>query len=103
MLKLISIAILAMLLSGCVSTPAKGILYTNVTHSGVGIGGIVDSKVKADKVGTSTCTSLLGVAYGDCSIDAAMENGNITNVNSVSHSTTSYLLYGSYSTIVKGE
>jgi hypothetical protein len=106
MIKILSLAILAMLLSGCVtSSPVVGGLYTGTTHSGVGTGGIVDNKVKADKVGTSICTSILGMfAYGDCSVDAAKKNGNISDVNSVSHDSTRYFLFfSSYSTIVKGE
>ena len=105
MKKILSIAILALLFSGCVSSPVTGILYTGTTHPGVGSGGVVDNNVKTTKIGTSTCSSILGTfAFGDCSVHTAKQNGNITKVNSVDHEATSiYLFYSSYSTIVRGE
>ena len=106
MIKILSIAILAILLSGCASrSPVLGLVYTNTTHTGTGTGGIVDNKVKADKVGTSTCSSILySIAFGDCSVNAAKRQGNITKVNSIDHQSTSiYIFYNSYSTIVRGE
>jgi hypothetical protein len=105
MKKLLSIAILAILFSGCASSPVTGVLFTGVSHSGVGSGGIVDNNVKTNKTGTSTCMSILGIlAFGDCSVAAAKRNGSITKVNSIDHRTTTiYLLYASYDTIVRGE
>jgi hypothetical protein len=106
MIKILSIAILAILLSGCVAkhSPVIGLLYTNTTHTGTGTGGVIDNKVKSDKVGTSTCTSVMNlVAYGDCSVNAAKKNGKITKVNSIDHQSTASLFYSSYNTIVKGE
>ena len=104
MIKILSLAILAMLLSGCVSSPVTGMFYTNAIHPGVGSGGIVDNNIKTEKVGTSTCKSILGlVAYGDCSVDAAKQNGEITKVNSIDHQSKKAMFYGSYSTIVRGE
>jgi len=35
---------------------------------------------KAPKVGCATCKSIFFVKLGDCSIDAAMKNGNISTV-----------------------
>jgi hypothetical protein len=104
MKKILSIAILALLFSGCVSSPVTGALYTSTTHSGVGSGGIVDNNIKTTKVGTSTCSSILGLfAFGDCSVNTAKQNGNITKVNSVDHEAISYyVFYSSYSTIVRG-
>jgi hypothetical protein len=43
MIKIISIAVLAMLFSGCVSSLVTGVLYTNTIYPGVGSGGIVDN------------------------------------------------------------
>jgi hypothetical protein len=104
MKKILSIAILALLFSGCASSsPVTGMFYTGTTHSGVGSGGVVDNNVKTTKVGTSTCSSVLGLfAFGDCSVTTAKQNGNITKVNSVDHETTSMFFYASYSTIVRG-
>jgi hypothetical protein len=105
MIKILPIAILAILFSGCAKhSPVIGMLYTNTTHTGTGTGGIIDNNVKTDKVGTSTCTSVMSlVAYGDCSVNAAKQNGKITKVNSVDHKSTTSIFHSSYSTIVKGE
>jgi hypothetical protein len=103
--KVLPIAILAIMFSGCVSSPVYGVLYTGTTHPGVGSGGVVDNDIKIVKTGISTCMSILGlVAFGDCSVDAAKENASITKVNSVDHKATSiYVFFSSYTTIVKGE
>ena len=105
MIKIIAIAMLAILLSNCSShSPVTGTIYTGTTHSGLG-GGVVDNKIKTAKVGTSTCASVLGlIAFGDCSVSAAKKDGDITKVNSVDHeSTTIYFFYSSFNTIVRGE
>jgi hypothetical protein len=108
MIKIIPIAILAILLSGCVSSPSSpvvGMMLTNTTHSGFGSGGIIDSNIKANKFGKSTCVSIMSsFAFGDCSINAAKKNGDITKVNSIEYiSTNLFYFFSSYTTIVKGE
>lgn len=104
-LKIIFITILAILIAGCASSPISGAFYTNTKHSGVGTGGIVDNKVKPLKEGISECESLLSLfAFGDCTVNTAMEDGNITKVHSINHEATDvYFFYSSYTTIVKGE
>jgi len=94
------------LLSGCsTNSPVTGGLYTGVTHSGVSTGGILDNTVKDVKKGTSSCLSVLGlVAVGDCSEDTAKRNGGITKIHSVYHESTSvYIFFNQYETIVTGE
>jgi hypothetical protein len=103
---MLPIAILAIMFSGCVkSAPVVGLLYNDTTYLGHGTGGIVDNDVKTDKTGISTCSSVLYLfASGDCSVDAAKKNGNITKVNSIDHKAKSYsVFYTTYSTVVNGE
>ncbi|MCG8516672.1 MAG: TRL-like family protein [Pseudomonadales bacterium] len=100
------VALTVALLSGCANnSPVVGGLYTGVTHSGVSTGGILDSSVKDVKKGVSSCISVLSlVAVGDCSEDTAKRNGGITNVHSVYHESTSvYIFFNKYETIVTGE
>jgi hypothetical protein len=80
-------------------------LYTGVTHSGIGSGGVVDNNIKSLNTGSSSCIAILGlVAVGDCSDEAARRNGGITKVNSVSHKSTSlYVFFSNYEVIVTGE
>jgi uncharacterized protein YceK len=106
--KILPIAILAIMFSGCVSvmkSPVLGVFYNGTTYPGAGTGSVVKNDVKTDKTGTSTCSSILSLfAFGDCSVDAAKKNGNITKVNSVDHKTKSYFIfYTTYSTVVQGE
>jgi hypothetical protein len=104
--KLSAVALSVALLAGCsTNSPVSGGLYTGVTHSGVSTGGVLDNAVKAKKEGVSSCTSILGLlAFGDCSEDAAKKNGGINKVHSVKHKSTSvYIFFNNYKTIVTGE
>ncbi len=104
--KLSAVALSVALLAGCAAnSPVTGGLYTGVTHSGVSTGGILDNSFKANKEGVSSCTAVLGlIAVGDCSEDAAKRNGGITKVHSVKHKSTSlYVFFSNYKTIVTGE
>lgn len=104
--KLLATAFFLSMLAGCASnSPVSGSLYTGVTHSGVSTGGILDNSVRGVKTGSSSCMSVLGIiATGDCSEDTAKKNGNISKVHSVSHKSTSiYVFFNKYETIVTGE
>ena len=59
---------------------------------------------KGPKTGQAKCLSILGiVATGDCSIDAAAKNGNISEIKSVDVKTFSILgLFSEETTIVTG-
>ena len=75
-------------ISGCVSvnTPAIGLLLTEVTWDGVGMGSL------GSKEGKACAQSILGlVAQGDASIKAAAAAGGITKVSSVDHYTRNML------------
>lgn len=90
----------AVLLTGCAyaASPLTGGLYNNVQ------GPITASGAAGSKMGKACANSILGiVATGDASIDAARRAGNITNVSSVDHESTSILgLYATFCTIVRG-
>ena len=92
----------AVSLQGCagVMTPAIGTIYTDVKgpHTATGLAG-------CSKVGTSSCTSILGmVAQGDASIKAAMENGRITKIHHVDYQTYGILgVYAKLTVYVYGE
>ena len=95
------ILVLAVGFSGCISvaTPAIGILITEVTWDGSGMGAI------GAKEGRACAQSILGlVANGDASIKAAADAGGITKISSVDHYTKNMLgVIGEYCTIVRGE
>ena len=89
-------------LMGCamVVAPVNGGLYTYLKAPVT-----ATSNTGSAKVGTGECTSILGViATGDCSIAAAMKNGNITKIQHVDHDAMSIIwLYAKYTIRVYGE
>lgn len=93
----------AVMLSGCFAfsvAPVTGILYTEVTGPFDATG----SEGEATLVGTAECTSILGlIATGDCSIQAAMEAGGITEVDYVDFESSNILgIYATFVTVVHG-
>lgn len=89
------------LLSGCASNYPIGGAFTDVTlpiHA-TELGG------RPHKTGTAECTSILSlVSQGDCSIEAAKQNGGITKVHHVDWKAHNILgVYGKYQVIVYGE
>ena len=91
------------LLTGCamVASPVNGGLVTSLTAPITATA----STSSYNKVGSSSCTSILGwFASGDCSIDAAAKNGNITKIHHVDYSASSVLgIYSKFETHVYGE
>lgn len=92
-----------MLLSGCAAvgmSPVTGFIYTDVKAPVT-----VTNNSKGTKTGEAVCSSILGiVATGDCSIDAAAKNGNITKVHTVDYKTKNILgVYATVTVIVTGE
>ena len=78
----------SVILMGCASRPTQGAIYSNVkvplTATSAG-----DS---AKKGISSNCTSVLGLfAFGDCSVDNAKKNGNISRVTTVDYRNKNYL------------
>lgn len=106
MKKIIGCLLLIMFLAGsfmgCASVvaPVSGWVYTDVTAPVT-----ATSNTGSAKVGTGGCASILGwFAWGDCSIDAAMKNGNITKIHHVDHDAMSILgIYAQYTIKVYGE
>jgi hypothetical protein len=91
------------LIQGCVaiSSPVgQGFIFTNVKEPvAAGVHRV------GEKVGTSTCVSVLGmVAVGDASIQAAMEKAEITRIHHVDRQLTSVLFFfARQKTMVYGE
>ena len=89
-------------LQGCASviTPARGTIYSDVKGPWT-----ATSLSGSTKVGSSSCTSILGiVAQGDASIEAAMRNGGITKIHHVDTHTYSILgVYAKLTVRVYGE
>ena len=86
---------------GCtgVTSPVSGPLFTNVDFDGQ----VVDNNVSSEKIDEAFARGILGVAFGDASIEEAKEDGRIAEVASIDHSAFSVLFfYSSYCTIVKG-
>lgn len=100
MKKLILLTVLfTFILSGCSMFGLTGAVYTNVTTPIT-----ATNNEKGPKTGKAKCLSVLGIAAtGDCSIDTAAKNGNITEVKSVDVKTFSVLgLFNEQTTIVTG-
>lgn len=82
-----------------------GILYTNLKTPMPHVAAQTND-TPFSKVGAASCTSYLGlVALGDCSTNAAMENGGITKIHHVDTRIKSILcgVYEKYTLVVYGE
>ena len=86
--------------TGCtVVTPMNGSIYTELSGP-VAMG----PAATASKRGEAKATSIVGVALGDASIEAAMKNGGITKVHHVDTKVKNIVgVYAEYTTIVYGE
>jgi hypothetical protein len=84
--------------------PAYGAIYTDVKAPMHAIAADMNG-TSASKVGTATCSSILGwIAMGDASIDAAMKAGGITKLHHVDFHATQILgLYATYTVTAYGE
>ncbi|HEX5276258.1 MAG TPA: TRL-like family protein [Fluviicoccus sp.] len=96
-------ALSAILMQGCavVASPTgNGLLYTGVKGP-VAVG----QSPRASKSGQACATNMLGlITTGDASIDAAKQNGGITQLATVDHASTSILgLYSQFCTVARGE
>jgi len=95
--------------SACATTMTGGPFLTGAIYSGYKTPAVrTATKMDANrfpKKGKATCVSVLGiVAVGNCSVDAAMENGHITKVHHVEYKVNNVLgIYSSLTTIVYGE
>ena len=87
-------------LSGCATSVPFGGIFTEislpVTATSAGV---------TSKIGTASCQSvLLMVATGDCSIEAAKKNGDISTVSHIDWDVKNILgIYGEYKITVYGD
>jgi hypothetical protein len=100
--RILPVLALAALLPGCAmaASPVNGAWYTSVKW-----GMEMPDGPKGSKTGVAECTSALGlIASGDASVEAAMKEGGITKVHTVSHESYSLLgLFARFTTRVTGE
>jgi hypothetical protein len=92
------------LMSGCAASsraPVFGPLFTKTSGTEM----ITSNATSASaKVGTATCEAIIGVATGDCGLEAAMKNGGIKKVHYVDSKVKNVLgIYVEYTLIVHGE
>jgi len=102
-IKIFIILSLILIISGCSASPVTGIFYTDVTYpSG---DKVATEAVRSDKVGVASCQSVLFlVAWGECSIDAAMKEGDISKVHHVDQtSMNAYFFFSRHTVKVYGE
>ena len=89
------------LVTGCtvMQGPLIGSFYSNV-KTGTNVG---EGQLAATKKGKSCAEGVLGFAWGDASIEAAMATAGITSISFVDHTYFNVLfIYGKYCTIVNG-
>ena len=90
-----------LLTAGCVvlNTPITGFLYND--SKGPTAVGTAESGTKS---GSACSKGVLGVVWGDATIEAAKAKGGIGKVSYVDHTATSVLaVYAEYCTVVHGE
>ena len=94
----------SLLLAGCAAnSPVQGMYYTGTAFPS---GDKVKLDAESDEMqGKSSCYSILYlIAFGNCGIDKAMENGGITKVHHVDNKAMNILfLFVKYDTVVYGE
>lgn len=93
------VLILSFSLIGC------GALYTNIKTPLPQLSVNPDSQART-RIGEASCTSYVWVvALGDCSVQEAMQQGNISKVHHVDSEFKSYFfgIYTKFTTVVYGE
>ena len=87
--------------SGCATSRPIGGLFTDITLPVVA----TSNNGPSTKVGEAKCASYLAmVATGDCSLEKAKKNGNITNVKHVDWQAHNILgIIGHYKVVVYGD
>jgi len=98
---LVRLSAVAALCTGCATAYPIGVVFTDVKLPV----GATANVGKGTKTGEATCKTVLSiVATGDCSIEAAKQQGGITKVYSVDWSANNVLgIYGTYKVVVTGE
>lgn len=104
MKKLLVLAALATMASGCVMvgpSNASAPIMLNVSSPDMSF---VDNSVKPAKKGIATATGIICFTEGDASLKAAMEQGGITKVHHVDYTVKSIFgIVASTTTVVWGE
>ena len=105
MKKIITLSLLAALLSSCGGTTRSGVTVGIVSSWQDTISGVVDNSIEVKKRGEACATNILGlIASGDSSIEAAKRNGGVRKVAYADTNYTNVLfLYQKGCTVVKGE
>ena len=87
--------------TGCATSHPVGGLFTNVTLPVIA----TDNNGSTTKVGEANCVSYLAmVATGDCSLETAKKNGNITKISHVDWQAHNILgIIGKYKVVVYGD
>ena len=104
MKKLLFVAALAAVASGCVvvgPSNANSLLTLDVQSPDMSF---VDNDVKPAKMGVATATGIVCFTQGDASLKAAMDNGAIKKVHHVDYKVKNIFgIIGSTSTLVWGD
>lgn len=104
MKKLMALAAMAALASGCVMTRSNtiaSVLTLDVSSPDMSF---VDNDVKPAKTGVAKATGIICFCEGDASLKAAMDNGGIKKVHHVDYKVKNILgIVADYTTIVYGE
>jgi hypothetical protein len=103
-LLLCALALVAVgVVSGCVMAPGPVTAAITVDLKGP-MSGYVDNSVKPDKNAMVMAQGVLVVAWGDCSIEAAMKQGGIKKIHHIDTNVTNILgLYAKREVWVYGE
>ena len=101
----VALILLTAMLSGCLPPYGATGTWSLVT---VGKGVIpnvsIDNSVEPSKVGRARAEYVPFVAFGDCSIKAAMLDGEITKIHHIDYETVSVIFfYGKFETVVYGQ
>lgn len=104
MKKLMAVAALAVLASGCVMTRSNTIMSALTLDVSSPDMAFVDNDVKPAKMGVAKASGIICFCEGDASLKAAMDNGGIKKVHHVDYKVKNILgIIADYTTIVYGE
>lgn len=104
MKKLMAVAALAVLASGCVMTRSNTIMSALTLDVSSPDMAFVDNDVKPAKMGIAKASGIICFCEGDASLKAAMDNGGIKKVHHVDYKVKNILgIIADYTTIVYGE
>jgi hypothetical protein len=96
-MRFIAIVFVVLMLAGCSFGYPWATLYTDTKM------GVQAAPGSTAKTGKACLTSIIGIATGDASIEAAKKAGGITNVATINYEVKNILgVYGEYCTVVKG-